>query len=373
MGESVTPVLLLRERVAGVAVLELRERDDVAGSGLRHVHVLRAAHQQQLADALLAAARRVGERAVGMQRAGHDADHRERAGVAIGHRLEDARGERLARAPLRRRGTGRSRCAARAGRRPGRPLRRRAPARACARAWPRRGRAPPPRRRARRLRGTSRAACRRTPPPPRRGARARRRRLRGPRRGCPPRGRPRRRAGSRDRSRPSARARGRSAAPRSRGSRRACAAIRRRASKLARSRSSPFTKAITGTPARSAARHMLSVPTFTPSTAETTSSAPSRAASAIAPSPWKFGIAGRVHQRHVMAVPVEAEYGAGQRVVTLLLLGGVVEVRGLRVHRAERRAPRRRRRATPRRATSSRRPSGRSGRSSGCARPRRSA
>ena len=64
------------------------------------------------------------------------------------------------------------------------------------------------------------------------------------------------------------------------------------AAKFERSRSTPFTKASTGTPARSAARHMLSVPTLTPSTAETSRMAPSRASSAIWPSAWKFGSPG---------------------------------------------------------------------------------
>ena len=49
-------------------------------------------------------------------------------------------------------------------------------------------------------------------------------------------------------------------------------------------------------PARRAARHIASVPTFTPSTAETTSTAASRAARQIWPSPWKFGSPGRVDE-----------------------------------------------------------------------------
>jgi hypothetical protein len=45
-------------------------------------------------------------------------------------------------------------------------------------------------------------------------------------------------------------------------------------------------------------------------------------------------IAGRVDERQVVAVPLEAEDRARQGVVTLLLLGRMVEVRAPGVHRA---------------------------------------
>ena len=151
------------------------------GPGLGHVHVLAAAQQHQLADAApCVRGRRRARLGSGRRRAGDHAQHRERAGVAVDHGLEDQRRER--RLGIRLDATV---AAALARPRPGaavggrgqqlgdrpeqrrdaelaRRRRRTAPAGSRARACRPPGRAGSRRRRARPPRGTSRAARRRT-------------------------------------------------------------------------------------------------------------------------------------------------------------------------------------------------------------------
>ncbi len=101
--------LVLRgERVAGVGVRQLRHRDDVAGDGLGHRLLRRAAHRHQPVEVLRRAVGGVDQVRVGGHRAGQHPAHRDLAHVLVGDRLEDEREphrrtDRAARPPRRRR------------------------------------------------------------------------------------------------------------------------------------------------------------------------------------------------------------------------------------------------------------------------------
>ena len=94
---------LVRQRVARLRVLELRDRSDVAGLQLGHLGLGLALQQQQRADALGLVARHVVHRRVGLQRAGVDAEQADAAGVRVDEGLEHERRERRVRRRLARR------------------------------------------------------------------------------------------------------------------------------------------------------------------------------------------------------------------------------------------------------------------------------
>ena len=84
---------LVAEGVAGVRLLELGHRADVARLDLRHRGLRLALQQLEVAHALGHVTRRVVHGAVGLEGAGVDAEERDPAGVGVGDGLEDEGGE----------------------------------------------------------------------------------------------------------------------------------------------------------------------------------------------------------------------------------------------------------------------------------------
>ncbi len=84
-------VLGVDEHVAGLHVLQLRDRADVARAEAVRLLVLLALHRHQRAEPLLRVVAVVDERRVGLHLAGVDAEDRDAAGERIGDRLEDER------------------------------------------------------------------------------------------------------------------------------------------------------------------------------------------------------------------------------------------------------------------------------------------
>ena len=82
-------MVLRRDRVARVRLLELGHRDDVAGPGLGHVDVLLALRKEEPGEALVHAPGRVPVVAVRLKMAGQDAQVRDPAGEGVGDGLED--------------------------------------------------------------------------------------------------------------------------------------------------------------------------------------------------------------------------------------------------------------------------------------------
>ena len=88
---------LVGERVAGLRVLELRHRADVAGLDLRDLGLGLALQQQERAHALGGVAAHVVDGGVGLQRAGVDAEEGDAPGVRVHDRLEHEGRERRVR------------------------------------------------------------------------------------------------------------------------------------------------------------------------------------------------------------------------------------------------------------------------------------
>ena len=87
-------LLLRAQRVAGLGHRELRDRPDLAGLQLADRLLLLAVEQQQLADPLVLAARRVPDVGLGVQRPGQDAQVRQPPDERVGRGLEHAHQER---------------------------------------------------------------------------------------------------------------------------------------------------------------------------------------------------------------------------------------------------------------------------------------
>ena len=85
-------VLRVDEHVAGLHVLQLRDRADVAGAERVARLRLLALQQQHLADPLLRVVAALDEVRVGRDGAGEDAEDVDPAGERVGERLEDERG-----------------------------------------------------------------------------------------------------------------------------------------------------------------------------------------------------------------------------------------------------------------------------------------
>ena len=89
--------VLRRPGVAGVCVLQLRDRADVAGRHLRDGLVVLAALGEELADPLLGALGRVVHGGVGPDRSGEHAKHRDVPDEGVRDGLEHVGGERSVR------------------------------------------------------------------------------------------------------------------------------------------------------------------------------------------------------------------------------------------------------------------------------------
>ena len=87
------------QHVAGVGLLQLRDRADHAGTELIRGRVILALQHQQLADPLLAVRAAVDQLRVALERAGVDPHQVDAAAVGVGDRLEDV-GERAGAAGL---------------------------------------------------------------------------------------------------------------------------------------------------------------------------------------------------------------------------------------------------------------------------------
>ena len=294
LGAAATPPFSAVSTWPVWTLLQLRDGDDVAGPRLRRRPRAPRRAAQQLAEPLARArSSRSAPSSRACTRARPDAEHRERARVAVDDRLEDDRGEGRRRVRLERSlAPSSTPRAGRGGRSAGegshapiaaqqrrdagaaRSPRRTARAASCpARTPATRPRAPPRPRRARPPRDTSRAARRRTRRRPRRAwSRAASRRGRAARGTGPSPSGPQRHAAQHvdhalevrllaDRERRRHRARVLELGRATRGPRR---------SRRARGRCRSRRRAREGRAPRSA-RHIASVPTFTPSAAETTS------------------------------------------------------------------------------------------------------
>ena len=119
-GGSCTGSSFVDQRVAGVGLLQLRHRADIAGDHLGHRVVLLAPQREQLADAFVDGLRGVVHVGVRAHRPAEDAEHRDVPDERVGHRLEHERRERpgrvaralrLVRRPCRRRRSARGRAA----------------------------------------------------------------------------------------------------------------------------------------------------------------------------------------------------------------------------------------------------------------------